>query len=262
MICHIFNCNAILFLEENTMTSRTRVLLFVLGLFVACGRDQPTTWWETLYSSNQPLTLRVGYTAGTKPYFDPIDGVNPWIILEYNLRGMFPGRPYNIPKSLDETYYLGNPEKKLFSHADIRELALKMPGNPGDLKIILVDGNSSDLKAVSAYNTVDHELIAIFKPNNVYVPGISLTWDILTEQCTLVHEFGHSIGLVNNGAPMTSPHEQQDDRYHDVNPNCIMHTFGGLNPITWVTWREQRDVTGGLLFDDACIADVRAAQSK
>ena len=42
------------------------------------------------------------------------------------------------------------------------------------------------------------------------------------EQSTLVHELGHLAGLVNNGAPTVSDHEDKEHPHHCTNPNCVM----------------------------------------
>jgi hypothetical protein len=40
---------------------------------------------------------------------------------------------------------------------------------------------------------------------------------------TLVHEMGHLLGLVNNGVPMVTPHEDADEPHHDVDEDCVLH---------------------------------------
>jgi hypothetical protein len=43
------------------------------------------------------------------------------------------------------------------------------------------------------------------------------------EQATLVHEFGHAMGLVNNGVPLTSSHQDTQKGHHCINTNCVMY---------------------------------------
>lgn len=42
------------------------------------------------------------------------------------------------------------------------------------------------------------------------------------ERAVLVHEFGHILGLVNNGIPMKTPHEHSTEKKHSDNPNSVM----------------------------------------
>lgn len=55
------------------------------------------------------------------------------------------------------------------------------------------------------------------------------------ERAVLVHEFGHAAGLVNNGAPMQTNHEDPNNRAHSSNKNSVMYwaieTSGGLQEL-------------------------------
>lgn len=75
------------------------------------------------------------------------------------------------------------------------------------------------------------------------------------EGAVLVHEAGHVLGLVNNGTPMVSNHEDAAHRAHDVNDDCIMYWLIETSNI--------RDLVLNLgslptQFDAACIADMQA----
>jgi hypothetical protein len=39
----------------------------------------------------------------------------------------------------------------------------------------------------------------------------------------LVHEMGHLLGLVNNGVPMVTPHEDPEEAHHDADEDCVLH---------------------------------------
>lgn len=43
------------------------------------------------------------------------------------------------------------------------------------------------------------------------------------ESTVLAHEFGHAIGLVNNGLKMVTPHEDPAHPGHDPDSNCLMY---------------------------------------
>lgn len=38
-----------------------------------------------------------------------------------------------------------------------------------------------------------------------------------------MHELGHAIGLVNNGIPMSSPHQDAEHGAHTTNNECVMY---------------------------------------
>ena len=43
------------------------------------------------------------------------------------------------------------------------------------------------------------------------------------EQATVVHEIGHAVGLVNNGVPMVTNHEDPAHSAHSTNTDCVMY---------------------------------------
>jgi hypothetical protein len=61
-------------------------------------------------------------------------------------------------------------------------------------------------------NTVPDGSLVSQKPQVHYV-----------EQAVLVHETGHAMGLVNNGAPMQTPHEDPNHPKHSNNPQSVMY---------------------------------------
>lgn len=76
------------------------------------------------------------------------------------------------------------------------------------------------------------------------------------EKAVLVHEFGHAIGLVNNGIPMVENHEDEEHPGHSDNSDSVMY------------WRVETSeiglITGGPSnqFDANDIEDIQAAGGK
>jgi len=79
------------------------------------------------------------------------------------------------------------------------------------------------------------------------------------EQSVLVHEFGHDLGLVGLGAPITSNHLDTQHGPHCINQECVMF---------WATEAGNPQIAlqnGGTLpddFDAACVADLAANGGK
>lgn len=69
------------------------------------------------------------------------------------------------------------------------------------------------------------------------------------------HEFGHILGLVNNGTPLKSLHQDEPNGKHCNNDNCLMYyeaeTSIGAGRINGVP-----------ALDDACLADLKANGGK
>lgn len=76
------------------------------------------------------------------------------------------------------------------------------------------------------------------------------------EQATLIHEFGHAIGLVNNGVPLASQHQDTAHGAHCTNDRCVMFwQVEGANDAAQFV----RDAVIGndtILWGDECLMDV------
>ena len=104
-------------------------------------------------------------------------------------------------------------------------------------------------------------IIAMFKPviESTSVGPLGVV-ERYVEQATLVHEFGHAVGLVNNGLPLTSEHHDAEHGAHCNNEDCVMYyqVEGASAMVDFVLNR----VTSGdvVLFADDCLADAAAVE--
>ena len=84
----------------------------------------------------------------------------------------------------------------------------------------------------------------------------------LTEGATWMHEFGHLLGLVDNGTPMLVPHRDENHGHHDINENCIMHWSHESGAVAQFIQNRlasgRRDLRN--VFDQACQEDLAAAR--
>jgi hypothetical protein len=80
------------------------------------------------------------------------------------------------------------------------------------------------------------------------------------EQATMIHEFGHAVGLVNNGLAMAAPHQDQANGAHCTNDSCVMYyAVEGVGGV--VDFVQQYVTTGSnVLFGEECLADAAAAR--
>lgn len=71
---------------------------------------------------------------------------------------------------------------------------------------------------------IGHGTIAIFSQTIQEACGaLCLTGTDSVFRAVLVHEFGHAMGLVNNGIPMVDPHEDPDHPGHSSNQASVMY---------------------------------------
>lgn len=79
------------------------------------------------------------------------------------------------------------------------------------------------------------------------------------ERATLLHEVGHSIGLVNAGLPMQRPHEDADHVGHSSNARSVM--YWALDSMDAIREILLRDESLPSTFDSNDLADLNAARS-
>lgn len=119
--------------------------------------------------------------------------------------------------------------------------------------ILITDGdyNLSNIFAISYWNTSFCIFGKTISDNSGHTGQVS-TQTLLTT--ILEHEFGHLMGLVDQGSPMQQDHKDPLHSAHCNNTNCLMHfdvesTSGGNN-------------TGIPVFDANCLSDLRANGGK
>jgi hypothetical protein len=122
------------------------------------------------------------------------------------------------------------------------------------LYYLYLDGNSdqdSDQGLILGYAYHGSSLIMFQQTMADAGGGILGLGDV--EPTVLVHEAGHVLGLVDDGIPMVTNHEDPAHPHHDANDGCVMY------------WAAETDAvadllgTGALTFDEPCRADMRAA---
>lgn len=120
-------------------------------------------------------------------------------------------------------------------------------------------GPDPNILGVSLGNT---GVLAMFKPVIESASQGSLVPDAnhIVEQVVLTHEFGHAVGLVNNGVALSSQHQDTAHGAHCSNEKCVMYwsVDGSSAALDFAT----KNVTGQnlVLFADDCLADVSAAK--
>jgi hypothetical protein len=106
--------------------------------------------------------------------------------------------------------------------------------------------------------TFDGTSTAVFK-DSVKASAFSSVTPADVEASVDVHEAGHSLGIVNLGAPLTSSHEDLAHPHHCTNDLCVMF------------WAFEHQVLTQLLqsghqlpndYDAACVADLQAGGGK
>ncbi len=260
----------------------TRLLLtFALLLTVGCkpmGKGavtysaNPLETPQTYFSTMNTLQVEVAYEAGAEPFVGNSLGQPLWDFLKSNIEALFSGRTHMpqvfVPTTLAEMKKLPNLDKRTWNAQDIYDLGMSHKQGTSTLNesyflILFLNGyyqkyNGSADPQILGVQITDSPLIAIFKPvvtsTSAGEPPLVAKY---IEQSTLVHEMGHALGLVNNGTPMTSRHQDEDHEAHCSNTSCTMYwqNEGGSAARDFVL---KYIMTGNeVIFGRECLRDTR-----
>jgi len=255
------------------------VMAFLLGLgAVSCDGGTSTDGPSNMGGSTDPLQriyakstsqlqLEVDYQTGAEPYTGLLVSMDTWDLFKANATALFNNqKSLSVPTTLAQMESLSDISGQNFTVEQILAIA-KSHRNTMDtaqsasfyvlfLKGYYHDGKQerTDVLGVSLGKT---GVIAMFKPvidNTSFSPKIRR----FVEQSTLIHEFGHAIGLVNNGVEMVVPHQDTANGAHDSNSKCVMY-YANEGASAAAQYVQQYLVTGNeVLFDSQCLSDVSA----
>ena len=222
------------------------------------------------------LVLEVDYMTGAEPLTGPLvsgpfrDHGDTWNLVETNLRELV-RRPVVVPHTLAAMQSIGPATQETYTPEELRALAeahadLPLASGESALYVLFVDGTLADANGprpdVLAATLRPLAIVAIFVPH-VRAAAANATGAVraeilarFTEQTSLIHEFGHALGLVNHEAPLATPHEDIDHHFHCVNRACVMFWLneGAQELVQFV--QTYVDSPDRIVFDDACLDDV------
>lgn len=214
------------------------------------------------------VTVEIDYEAGQEPFTGNITAFgDTFDITTNNIDRLFAGKKMlGIPRTVAQMESIGNVADEELTVADLLALA-QTHRNRGDSTtektcyVLFVSGFFADANgpnsAVLGVSLGDTGVIAMFKD---VVRSSSNLGNIqrYVEQSTLVHELAHGIGLVNNGVPLVSAHQDAPHGAHCTNSSCVMYwqNEGAGAMAAWATQFVLSNDT--ILFKSDCLADVDA----
>lgn len=224
------------------MTTKSKCYcIFILSLFVitaSCSTsDQgfanlfPASKPSNYFKISESVTVEVYYEPGAEPYVGTTgQTATPlWNMTENNIAQIFSFKSIppqiSVPKDLNEMFELAPQNRTSWSVDNVINLyknnhILKPTSTSAVFYIYFLNGFSSSGSNVIGFSINDTPVIAIFKDVIENIQGINAVRRF-AEQSTIVHELGHAFGLVNNGIPLTSAH--QENGAHTGNPDCVMY---------------------------------------
>lgn len=232
-----------------------------------------TSIMQTLWRrSVRQVVIEVDYGPGAAPFVGSVPGVRDlWGIFRSNAQRLFEGsgKTLAIPTTLGQMQRIDTDAEE-FTLADLVALARRnrttlSTGDTAAFYVMMLNGYFRDASGQRRTDLLGGHLdgtgiIVVFKPvvlgtaasGGAYAPAI-------VEQMTLVHEFGHAVGLVDDGVAPVRDHADHARVHHCTSTSCVMNAWneGGAAATAFATRISQ---TGdAILFDADCLADAAAA---
>jgi hypothetical protein len=223
---------------------------------------------DVFSAQTKSISLEIDYARGAEPATGVVPGVgiDTWTLFTNHVQRIFANAS---PKQIDVPNHLKQMEAfdltgDSFTEAQILAIAdlhrnVRTDGSHATFYAVWLSGFYNDgsgprpdVLGVSIGLT---GVIAMFKPAVVQAAGDQPFSAPLLEQFALLHEFGHAVGLVDNGIAPTTAHTDTTDGAHCTNPACVM--FHANEGAAAALDFSRRITTGTeMLFGDECLADV------
>ncbi len=201
------------------------------------------------------LIIQIQYVNGLQPSAGAVDDLKTFL-----------NQRLNKPGGVEVTYSnINSPGRSMYTIEDIRSIesinrTVKHEGRTITAYILFLDGeysqNNGNLKTLGiAYGSSS---MVIFENTIRSLSGGLGQPSVSSVEATVCeHEFGHVLGLVNNGTGMTAAHQDEPHGKHCNNTSCLMYYTA-----------ETSDMINNLLgnnvpvLDANCINDLKANGGK
>ncbi|MGB0653202.1 MAG: hypothetical protein ACPGQL_08370 [Thermoplasmatota archaeon] len=233
------------------------VALLLVLTFAAAGcidqfidGDRPDPYDYVSSSDYERMVIEIDYVSGHEPPSQALSTLRQRVEacldkpagIQINVDDAIP--PQGSPYSLDDIFRIRDTYRDV-AHGD---------NNAASMWIVYLDGQYSGGAQTLGLATAG-DTIAIFD-DRVDDAANLLVSSTTIHRAVLVHEVGHLLGLVNNGIPMQTNHEDPEHRGHSDNRNSVMYwAVETSNIVTLV----QNGGSIPLDFDADDRADLRAA---
>lgn len=244
--------------------------LLLLTLF-SCGKQAPQKSSTTKQNVSghfqaQEIRVKVYYEVGAEPYISDTPIFEYWTILEQNLKALFVGRKIEpaviVPKALSDMTSIPASGDLSWTVDDVLKLSKQMgaSSHPSSFEIYFLNGHAAENSGIIGFHINGSKIIAVFK-DVIRSTGTNEPMGPVpkyVEQSTLVHEMGHALGLVNNGVPMQTEHQDKEHGAHCNVTDCVMFWANeGTNSL--IQFAQGAALKGTvILFDDKCLKDARS----
>lgn len=248
---------------------------------ISCGSDgsgggggsQASSIDKIYARATTTLAIEVDYQTGAEPYTGTLLTMDTWNLFKVNAAALFKSqKTLQVPTTLAEMQALSDISGTTFTSQQVLDIAsrhrdLADTADRATFYFVFLNGMfhdgqmvRNDVLGVSIGAT---RVIAMFKPVIMSAAALANIRKFV-EQSTLVHEFGHAVGLVNNGVAMITAHQDTAHGAHDSSTACVMY-YANEGASDAAQFAQRYISTGNeVLFDNNCLADTagRLASAK
>ncbi len=216
--------------------------IFIFTLILAsCGTDNPSGGQAiqneitaSIFSDSvTEFRVQVFYETGAEPRAGTMSGLGSdevWDVTEASYQALFSEhqqRSIVVPKELNQMTEIADQGQSEWSTEELVELGSSLSGeavenNIAQIAVIFLEGTLNGNDSVLGVHITGTPFCFVFKDVAESVGGTGQQQDFV-EQATVVHEIGHTIGLVNNGIPMVENHEDPEHEKHTTNQEGVMY---------------------------------------
>ena len=216
------------------------------------------------------VSVEIDFESGEAPFTGPILGFGDTFDLTLaNVDRLFAGKKtLTIPTTIGEMEDIGVIADEELTVEDLLALAQQHrdqtdAAGTKTYYVLFVGGFFTDAtgprQGVLGISLGTTGVIVLFKDviQSTNIPALPNVVRFV-EQSTLIHEIAHAVGLVNNGVPLASSHQDQEHGAHCNNDDCVMY-FANEGASDAAAFVQRQVLTGdSILFDDACLGDADA----
>ena len=192
------------------------------------------------------FSVNVIYETGAEPYTGSLNLSisDTWEVTRRSFIDLFQhhaGRSINVPSELEQMIEIEDNGVTNWTVTQLVELGNAVAPALIDKQqvrpvIIFVNGMLEARDRVLGVHISNTHFAFVFK-DIVRGLGGNDTSQRYIEQATVIHEIGHAIGLVNNGVPLSSDHEDTVRPHHTINSDGVMYwaVESGTGTLEFVT---------------------------
>lgn len=233
---------------------------------------------STLFSKSiTSVTVEIDYAPGAEPYVGTVKGFgDAWNLFNANALAVFDGKKkVDFPRTLATMEKLADVTATTFTTSDILAIAAahRTEAQFSDavaFYVVFLPGTFTDETGTEQPDTLgvsiaDTGVIGMFKPAIKKPVGNPTAVPQLVEQLALIHFFGHAVGFVDNGVPVSDTnkaHIDANNPHHCTNKQCAM-SFANESVQGAVAYAKQYILNPeAVLIGQECLSDARLLESK